>query len=281
MIPVSPPTCSPSCEESRSRYNLFSRKEISPASCFQFEKRLERLLRELGRLILQQTIRRLESPLREQTVASFVWNGEHYRRNRRTANTIDTSFGTIAYERWFFQNRSSRSPGVAPLDVRLGVIAGRMTPALAEVACRLAADLPQPAALHMLQERFTVKLSVDAYRRVIAELATQVLHFWAGVYSSANSTAICNFQPSGRSQQSTPKVVSISPKGFSLREHLRTLPGLMLCTGCRAGCLKEKPVDLRGLGRLTRSRVICVQSLPRSTGPICKDGSKPCRQFEL
>ncbi|QDU92449.1 hypothetical protein [Lignipirellula cremea] len=87
---------------------------------------------------------------------------------------IDTRLGKISYERWFFQNRSPRSPGVPPLDVRLGVIAGRKTPALAEVTGRLAAYLPQQAALHMLQERFAVQPSVDAYRRVIAELTTPV-----------------------------------------------------------------------------------------------------------
>jgi len=45
-----------------------------------------------------------------------------------------------------------------------------MTPALAEVTGRLAADLPQQAALDMLAERFGVTRAVEAYRRVVAEL---------------------------------------------------------------------------------------------------------------
>lgn len=45
---------------------------------------------------------------------------------------------------------------------------------MAEVTGRLAADLPQQPALAMLEERFAVKPSVEAYRRVVAELATQV-----------------------------------------------------------------------------------------------------------
>lgn len=49
-----------------------------------------------------------------------------------------------------------------------------MTPALAEVTGRLAADMPQQAALEILNERFAIRLSVSAYRRVVAELATQV-----------------------------------------------------------------------------------------------------------
>jgi hypothetical protein len=49
-----------------------------------------------------------------------------------------------------------------------------VTPALAEVMGRLAADLPQQAALEMLAERFAVRPSVESYRRTIADLATQV-----------------------------------------------------------------------------------------------------------
>jgi hypothetical protein len=135
---------------------------------------LERLVRELARLIMQRTIQRIESTDREQTVSSLEFGGESYRRNRRTNNTIDTRFGPISFDRWYFQNTQVKTPGIAPLDVRLGIVAGRMTPALAEVTGRLAADLPQQATRDMLAERFSVTPSVEAYRRVVAELATQV-----------------------------------------------------------------------------------------------------------
>ena len=167
-------TCSPSSGESLQRYTVFSTNEITPASTDKFERRLERFVRELARLIFQRTIRRVESELQEQTVSSFEFCGEHYRRNRRTTNSIDSRFGPVSYERWFYQNKEPQTPGLAPLDVRLGIVAQRMTPALAEVTGRLAADLPQQAALAMLSERFTVKPSVEAYRRVVADLATQV-----------------------------------------------------------------------------------------------------------
>ncbi len=123
---------------------------------------------------MQRTIRKIESADRDQTVSSFDFKGQSYRRNRRTANTIDTRFGAISFERWYFQNTQSDSAGIAPLDVRLGIVAKRMTPALAEVTGRLAADLPQQAARDMLAERFGVTPSVEAYRRVVADLATQV-----------------------------------------------------------------------------------------------------------
>jgi len=123
---------------------------------------------------MQRTIRKTESTDRDQTVSSFHFQGDSYRRNRRTPNSIDTRFGAITFERWYFQNTQPKSPGIAPLDARLGIVAGRMTPALAEVTGRLAADLPQQAARDMLSERFSVAPSVEAYRRVVADLATQV-----------------------------------------------------------------------------------------------------------
>jgi hypothetical protein len=166
--------CSPSSGESSLRYDVFYRREVTPVTTDKLERRLERCAREIARLILQRTIRKIESDDPSQTVSSFVFCGEQYRRNRRTLNTIDTRFGPISFQRWFFQNTQPKSSGIAPLDVRLGIVAGRMTPALAEVTGRLAADLPQQPALAMLEERFSVKPSVEAYRRVVAELATQV-----------------------------------------------------------------------------------------------------------
>jgi hypothetical protein len=123
---------------------------------------------------MQHAIRDIESDDRDQTVSSFDFDGQSYRRNRLTSNTVDTRFGSISFDRWYFQNTQAQSPGIAPLDVRLGIVARRMTRALAEVTGRLAADLPQQATRDMLAERFGVTPSVQAYRRVIADLATQV-----------------------------------------------------------------------------------------------------------
>jgi hypothetical protein len=173
-IPYSSETSSTSFGESSLRYNLFSNTQITPASTDKFERRLERLVRELARLIMQRTIRNIESNDRDQTVSSFNFGDESYRRNRRTTCTIDTRFGAISFDRWYFQSTQAKTPGIAPLEVRLGIVAGRMTPALAEVTGRLAADLPQQAARDMLAQRFGVTPSVEAYRRVVADLATQV-----------------------------------------------------------------------------------------------------------
>ncbi len=107
-------------------------------------------------------------------MSSFELAGQKYRRNRRTKKNIDTRFGGITVERWFYQNTQAATPGIAPLDLRLGLFAERMTPALAEVTGRLAADMTQQAALELLWERFKVRPGVAAYRRVIADIASRV-----------------------------------------------------------------------------------------------------------
>ena len=156
------------------RYTVFSNGEITPLTISKFELRLERVVRELARRIFEWTLRRVESSDQAEVVSSFEFAGQHYRRNRRTPKSIDTRFGVITIERWFYQNTQAEMPGIAPLDVRLGLLADRMTPALAEVTGRLAADMPQQATLDILAERFAVRPGVDAYRRVIADIASQV-----------------------------------------------------------------------------------------------------------
>jgi hypothetical protein len=139
-----------------------------------FERRLEGVLREIGRTILQATLREIETDRAEDLPARIHWNGQTFRRNRRTKKTIDTRFGQVTLQRWFFQNTERGAEGIAPLDLRLGLFAGRMTPALAEVVGRLQADLPQQAVLDVLGERFRVSPGVGALRRVTGDLAEQV-----------------------------------------------------------------------------------------------------------
>lgn len=125
-------------------------------------------------MILQWTLRHIEPEHPDPLSSAFDFNSQRYRRNRRTTKTIDTCFGSVVYDRWFYQNTQPGAPGIAPLDVRLGLSAQRMTPALSEVTGRLVADMPQQAVLAMLQERFGVRPGVGTLRRVIADVASQI-----------------------------------------------------------------------------------------------------------
>lgn len=156
------------------RYTCFSRGEITPAATKKLERRLELLFRELARRIVQWTFSHIEERDPTKVAPSFQFAGQTYRRNRRTRKNLDTRFGVVTLKRWFYQNTQPSMPGLAPLDVRLGLFADRMTPALAEVTGRLAADMTQQATLDMLEERFGVRPGVAAYRRVLADIAHRV-----------------------------------------------------------------------------------------------------------
>jgi hypothetical protein len=80
----------------------------------------------------------------------------------------------VTYKRWYFQTRTNYYSGLAPLDVRLGVVGKRVSPALAESIGRLAADMPQQAVIEQIGERFSVSVSVDAYRKIVDELDREI-----------------------------------------------------------------------------------------------------------
>ena len=123
---------------------------------------------------MEFTLRRIETDDRSRVPARIEFQGETYRLNRPTNKNIDTRFGPISLQRWFYQANTAGVPGIAPLDIRLGLFAGRMTPAAAEVTARLAADMPQQATLETLQERFRITPGVGTLRRVIEDLGEKV-----------------------------------------------------------------------------------------------------------
>jgi hypothetical protein len=123
---------------------------------------------------MQLTLAYLETDDASLLPARIGFQNATYRRNRKTGKLIDSCFGPVTISRWFYQNTLPGEKGLAPLDVRLGLFAGRMTPALSEVVGRLAADLPQQAVLEMLRERFSISPGIATLRKVIADLGRKV-----------------------------------------------------------------------------------------------------------
>ncbi|WDQ17886.1 hypothetical protein [Rhodopirellula sp. P2] len=136
------------------RYDLFWRGDVTPASFDRFERRIETLVRSLGRLIIQHALSKLES---DERPGSFRFDKASFRVNRKTLQTLHTRLGTIRFERWYFQTSDAWYHGLAPLNVRLGVVdvrrgftTGRLSPALADAVGRLAAEMPQQAAIEQI-----------------------------------------------------------------------------------------------------------------------------------
>jgi hypothetical protein len=149
------------------------RADPTPGACHRFETRLQELLREFGRIIVEWTLNHLEPHDRKDLPAQMESHGTWYRRRSKTPNRkVATLFGTITLWRMLYQDLHGVEPSIFPLEVRLGLEAGRATPALAERAARAAVTSPQAAVLAALRDDHGVRWSAASLRAVIAGVAT-------------------------------------------------------------------------------------------------------------
>jgi hypothetical protein len=147
----------------------FRAAEPTPSACHLFETRLQATLRELGRILLEWTYNHLEPDDRRLMPDHLRFDGDWYRRRVKTPNrSVATLFGTITLWRYLYQPIHGVERSIFPLEIRLGLAAGRATPALAERAARAAADSTQGTVLADLRRDCAVAWSVATLRAVIA-----------------------------------------------------------------------------------------------------------------
>jgi hypothetical protein len=150
----------------------FRRADPTPQASHCFETRLQESLREAGRIIAEWTLNHLEPHDRKDLPGQIESGGTWYRRRGKTPNRkVATLFGTITLWRMLYQDVHGVEPSIFPLEIRLGLEAGRATPALAERATRAAVTLPQDAVLAALRDDHGVRWSVASLRAVIAGVA--------------------------------------------------------------------------------------------------------------
>jgi len=150
----------------------FRRANLTPQASYQFEVRLQEQLRELGRIIAEWIFNHLEPHDRTDLPGQVESHGTWYRRRSKTPNrSVATLFGMITLWRTLYQDVHGVEPSIFPLEIRLGLEAGRATPALAERAARAAVTLPQDAVLAALRDAHGVRWSVASLRAVIAGVA--------------------------------------------------------------------------------------------------------------
>ena len=64
----------------------FRRADVTPRACHRFEARLQELLREFGRIIVEWTLNHLEPHDRKDLPAQMESHGTWYRRRSKTSN---------------------------------------------------------------------------------------------------------------------------------------------------------------------------------------------------
>jgi hypothetical protein len=147
----------------------FRAAELTPSACHHFETQLQAALRELGRVIVEWTYNDLEPDVRLLMPDHLRFDGDWYRRRAKTPNRrVATLFGTITLWRYLYQPIHGVERSIFPLEIRLGLAAGRATPALAERVARAAADSTQGTVLADLNRDQGVAWSVATLRAVIA-----------------------------------------------------------------------------------------------------------------
>ena len=143
----------------------------TPRRSYEFERGLQATLREVGRLFVEHAYNAAEPADEQQLPTRVRWGRREFRRNRKTSCRIATLFGSITLRRTIYQAAEPGERGLAPLERRLGIVARLATPALADEAARLNAELTQQQTRRTLEERHGVKWADGTLRRVVAAMA--------------------------------------------------------------------------------------------------------------
>ncbi len=147
----------------------FRRSDPTPRSAFDFESTLNRLLREVGRIVLEWVYNNLEPADPGLMPMRLHFAGETYRRRRQTPNrVVATLFGSITLIRFLYQPLEPGEHSIFPLEIALGLEAGIATPALADRVGQYAASCTQKVVLEILRRDYGLQWSIDTLRKVTA-----------------------------------------------------------------------------------------------------------------
>lgn len=156
----------------------FRAAEPTPSTTCQFEKALQVLLRQVGRVIVAWVYNSLESP-EAQAPDQAGYEGELYRRRTLTKKRhgLATLFGVISLWRIRYEPLEPGLPCIFPLEIRLGITAARATPALAERAAQWSAQHTQKTVLALLSQEHDVSWSAQTLRKVTATVSAGMAEF--------------------------------------------------------------------------------------------------------
>ncbi len=145
----------------------------SPEAAYHFEMELDKLLRELGRRIVQWTFNHLEPQEVEFVPGRLIWDGDYYRAKRLSpTRNLNCLFGKIRVRRWLYE--PVEQLGLScwfPLEAKLGLVIQVATPALADRVARLAVEFSQTQTLAILRDQHSVVWGAKTLRKVTAAWA--------------------------------------------------------------------------------------------------------------
>jgi hypothetical protein len=164
-------------QQVEARLDRFGQGPVTPLAAYTLEKELKALFDEAARALLEQAFNRLEPQDRAQAAAQVRYQGQTYRINKRTPAEVATSFGPITLRSFLYLCHEDGEPGLHPLHVCLGVVAGGATALLAERVARWAVDYSQQEVRQWLEAEHDVRWSNDRLRRVLREFRRTAVAF--------------------------------------------------------------------------------------------------------
>ena len=138
------------------RIVTFRQGPITPVTSHAFERDLQDVLREMGRVIVQWVFNHLETSDLSQVPALVDFDHHVYRRRPRSPRRggIATLFGIISLWRIRYEpcDAGVGLTCIFPLEQRLGIVVGKATTALASRVGMWTAQYTQEGVLALLRE---------------------------------------------------------------------------------------------------------------------------------
>ena len=160
------------------RLQRFHTRPVTPLACYELEKDLQAILAETGRSVIEAELNRVEAADKKEAAPRVRYHKQTFRINKRTKATIATSFGPITLWSFLYLNEEDGEPGLHPLHVQLGIVAGA-TPVLAERVARWAVDHSQSAVRHLLASEHGLHWSTTRLRSLLCAYRRLVVNFRA------------------------------------------------------------------------------------------------------
>ncbi|HUY33785.1 MAG TPA: hypothetical protein VMV69_13635 [Pirellulales bacterium] len=147
----------------------FRQAPPTPASTYSFETKLHASVLEIGRVIMECTLNNVEPATPEEAPPRLDFEGQEYRRKPKSYNRdLGTLFGSVQLERLLYEPLERGEKSIFPLEINLGVVARRATPALAERVAEWATQQTQDALRAIIERDHHLTWSVNTLRNVTA-----------------------------------------------------------------------------------------------------------------
>lgn len=165
-------------QQTQQRLHQFQQGPVTPLAAYTLEQELKAVFAEAARALLEQTFNGLEPTDQPEAAPKVRYQGQTYRRNKRTKAQVATSFGTITLWSWLYLCEEDGEPGLHPLHLRLGLAAG-VTPLLAERVARQAVDFSQQEVRQWLLAEHGLRWSNDRLRGLLRQFRRRAVAFRA------------------------------------------------------------------------------------------------------